>query len=99
MLIERNKLMEWYIVGTIAALFTTFGFVPQIIKMYKTKSVGDVSIITLFQFSIGVTLWALYGAHIKDLIIAISNIITLATLIITIILYYRYYEKQRDISK
>ena len=91
--------MEWYVVGMIAALFTTFGFVPQIIKMYKTKSVGDVSIITLFQFSIGVTLWTLYGTHIKDLIIVVSNIITLATLIITIILYYRYHGKLKDISK
>ncbi len=65
--------MEWYIIGTIAALFTTFGFVPQTIKMYKTKSAKDVSIITLFQFSIGVALWALYGTYIKDLIIFVSN--------------------------
>ena len=91
--------MEWYVLGMIAALFTTFGFVPQIIKIYKTKSVGDVSIITLFQFSIGVTLWALYGTHIKDLIIVVSNIITLATLIIIIILYYRYHGKLENTSK
>ena len=77
-------------IGTAAALLTTFGFVPQIMKMYKKKSAKDVSIVTLLQFSIGVSLWILYGVHIKDYIIVISNILTVLTLIIAIILYNRY---------
>lgn len=52
---------EWYIIGIIAALLTTFGFVPQIIKIYTTKSAKDVSIITLFQFGTGTFLWTLYS--------------------------------------
>lgn len=81
---------EWYIIGIIAALLTTFGFVPQIIKIYKTKSAKDVSIMTLFQFSIGTLLWTLYGIHIGDTIIIVANIITFITVIMMVILYYRH---------
>lgn len=81
---------EWYIIGIIAALLTTFGFVPQIIKIYKTKSAKDVSIMTLFQFSTGTFLWTIYGININDPIIIAANIITFITVIITVILYYRY---------
>lgn len=84
--------MENYIIGTAAAIFTTFGFVPQIVKMYRTKSAKDVSTITFVQFSIGVILWILYGVNIRDLIITVSNSITLVTLVVAIILCY-YYKK------
>jgi len=64
--------------------------VPQIIKIYRTKSAKDVSIVTLFQFSIGTFLWTLYGLHIGDPIIITANIVTFVTVIITMILYYHY---------
>jgi len=82
--------MEYYIIGIIAALLTTFGFVPQIIKIYRTKSAKDVSVVTLFQFSIGTFLWTLYGLHIQDPIIITANIVTFVTVIIAMILYYHY---------
>lgn len=85
---------EWYIIGIIAAILTTFGFVPQIIKIYRTKSAKDVSIMTLFQFSVGTFLWALYGMHINDPIIIVANIITFITVIMTVILYYHYNKRQ-----
>ena len=82
--------MEWIIIGIAAALLTTFGFVPQIMKMRKTRSVKDVSLITLFQFSAGVVLWALYGMHIGDSIIIAANIVAFITLTIAISLYFHY---------
>lgn len=77
-------------IGIAAALLTTFGFVPQIIKMYKNKSAKDVSIMTLVQFGIGVSLWIIYGIYIEDYIIIISNAMTVMTLLMAIILYYHY---------
>ncbi len=87
--------MEYYLIGILAAILTTFGFVPQIIKIYRTKSIDNVSILTLFQFSIGVTLWMIYGIYLKDNIITISNFISLITLIVLIIFYYYYYYKNK----
>lgn len=87
--------MDWQIIGILAALLTTFGFVPQIIKMRKTKSVKDMSIVTFFQFSAGVFLWTLYGIYLGDLILITANIVTFITLVIAIVLYYHYTQKQR----
>jgi MtN3 and saliva related transmembrane protein len=87
------KNMYWYLVGITAAFLTTFGFVPQMIKMQRTKSSRDVSLVTLFQFSAGVILWTLYGFHIEDSIIIAANSISFITLIASIVLYYHYMGK------
>jgi MtN3 and saliva related transmembrane protein len=69
---------------------TTFGFVPQIIKMHRTRSSKDVSLATLCQFSAGVILWALYGIHIGDIIVIAANILSFLTLVVAIG-FYNYY--------
>jgi len=85
----------WYLIGTTAALLTTFGFVPQIIKMHRTKSAKDVSLATLYQFSAGVILWALYGFHIGDIIVIAANLISFFIIVVAIGLYY-YYGRKYD---
>jgi len=82
--------MIWTIIGASAATLTMFSFVPQIIKSFKTKSVKDVSEITLLQLGLGVTLWAIYGIHLKNIVIIIANLITLITIAILLIMYIRY---------
>jgi MtN3 and saliva related transmembrane protein len=82
--------MVWTIVGVAAASLTMFGFVPQIIKMWKTHSVKDVSGLTLIQFGAGVLLWMLYGIHLQDFIIIGANGISLATILIGLGLYLRF---------
>ena len=82
--------MLWSIIGSLAAVLTMFSFIPQIIKVLKTKSAKDVSVITLFQLSFGVSLWIAYGIHLKDSIIITANSITLITLIILLCLYFYY---------
>ncbi|MDL5501718.1 MAG: SemiSWEET family transporter [Candidatus Methanoperedens sp.] len=85
--------MYWYLIGIIAALMTTFGFVPQVIKMHKTRSSKDVSLVTLCQFSVGVFLWTLYGIHLGDVIIVMANVISFLILITAIYVYYYYAKK------
>lgn len=80
----------WFFIGSMAALLTMFGFVPQIIKMYRTESVRDVSLGTLVQFGVGVFCWLLYGLHLKDIIIIVANAVILVTLLIALILFFRY---------
>ena len=77
------------VLGIAAASLTMFGFVPQIIKMWKTHSARDVSGLTLVQFGAGVTLWMLYGIHLEDFIIIGANAICLATLIIALGFYLK----------
>lgn len=82
-------------IGAAAAFFTMFGFLPQLIKTLKTKSAKDVSLMTLFQFAVGVSLWAIYGICLRDIIIIIANIVTLSILIILLCAYLYYGGKRR----
>lgn len=82
--------MIWKCIGASAALLTMFGFLPQVIKIIRTKSARDVSLFTLLQFTLGVFLWMLYGIHLRDIIIIIANAVTFLTLIAALILYSKY---------
>ena len=86
--------MFWTIIGLSASTLTMLSFLPQIIKVKKNRSAKDVSLITLLQLSLGVTLWIAYGAHLKDSIIILANVVTLVTLIILLFLYARYGAKK-----
>jgi len=91
--------MLWTIIGLCAAALTMFAFIPQIIKVFKNKSAKDVSLITLFQLSLGVSLWIVYGIHLRDAIIIIANSITLITLIIILCLYFNYEKAGNTLMK
>jgi len=80
----------WTLIGFSAACLTMFAFIPQIIKVLKTKSAKDVSPLTLFQLSLGVLLWIAYGIYLKDIIIITANSVTLLSLIILLCLYFCY---------
>lgn len=83
-------MIPWTVIGVIAAFLTMFGFVPQIVKMYRTKLVHDVSVLTLYQFSAGVALWTVYGYAIEDLVIIGANLVSFITLVAALLLYYHY---------
>ncbi|MFA4854534.1 MAG: SemiSWEET transporter [Candidatus Omnitrophota bacterium] len=82
--------MFWTIIGAAAATLTMFSFIPQIFRSLRTRSVKDVSPVTLFQLSAGVFLWMIYGISRKDPIIIVANFITLMTLSVLIFLYFKY---------
>jgi MtN3 and saliva related transmembrane protein len=81
--------MVWTVIGITAALLTMFGFVPQIVKMRKTRSAEDVSGFTLVQFGIGAVLWILYGTHLGDAIIIGANSISLVITLTAFVLYVK----------
>ena len=83
----------WYALGAVAATLTSLGFVPQIVKMWRTKSVRDVSPFALLQLIAGVSLWIVYGVHLKDPVVIAANIVALSTLAITLAIYLRYFKK------
>ena len=81
--------MLWTIIGIAGAWLDDVGFVPQIIKMWKTHSVKDVSGLTLVQFGAGSALWMLYGMHLQDFIVIGANAMSLAIILIALGLYLR----------
>ena len=75
------------IIGLIAALFTTVSLLPQLIKVYKTKSTKDISTGMFTLFGTGVLLWFVYGVFVNDLPIIVAN--SLAFIQATVILFFK----------
>jgi len=93
--------MFWEIVGFSAAFLTMFGFLPQVLKIYRTKSVKDLSLLAILQFMLGVFCWLLYGLHLKNYIIIIANGVTFLILLTSLVLFLKYNarEKLEDASR
>jgi MtN3 and saliva related transmembrane protein len=87
--------VAWYAVGALAAALTSFGFVPQIVKMWRTKSVRDVSPIMIVQFIAGVLLWTVYGVHLRDPVVMAANLVSLTILIAALLLYFRLFKREQ----
>ena len=64
-------------IGFAGAALTTFGFLPQVIKGLKTKSMTDVSLGMVLMLTAGLVLWLAYGIMIKDKVIITANIVSL----------------------
>jgi MtN3 and saliva related transmembrane protein len=75
------------IIGLIAALFTTVSLLPQLIKVYKTKSAKDISTGMFTLFGAGVFLWFVYGVFVNDLPIIVAN--SLAFIQAVVILFFK----------
>lgn len=65
------------IIGFTAAILTTVAFVPQITKIWRTRSAKDVSLGMYSLFTIGVMLWLVYGILIDSWPIILANCVTL----------------------
>jgi MtN3 and saliva related transmembrane protein len=72
------------ILGLVAGLFTTGSLIPQIMKVYKNKSAGDISLLFNLMFLAGGLFWLSYGLLDKLVPIIIWN--TLATIFILLLL-------------
>jgi MtN3 and saliva related transmembrane protein len=65
------------ILGFAAASLTTLAFLPQVIKVWRSRSTKDISLPMLVTFIAGITLWLIYGLMVKAAPIYLANAITL----------------------
>ena len=65
------------ILGLVAACLTTFSFLPQVIKVVKTKHTKDLSLLMYSIISVGIILWLVYGLIIMDIPLIFANAISL----------------------
>lgn len=66
--------MNYLWIGILAGTITCAGFVPQVIKTFRTKKAEDVSLLQPLIISVGIFLWFIYGLLLKDLAIILANI-------------------------
>lgn len=63
--------------GFIAAFCTTASFLPQALKVLKTRDTSALSLGMYALFTLGVSFWLVYGLLKNDAPMIIANIITL----------------------
>ena len=77
-------------IGFFAAFCTTFAFLPQAAKVWKTKSTKDISLLMFLIFAIGVISWLIYGVLLSELPLIIANAVTLVFAISILIAKIKY---------
>lgn len=65
------------IIGLIAAFCTTAAYVPQVMRIWRTRSTADISLGMFALMNFGVLLWTVYGICIGAWPVIIANGATL----------------------
>jgi MtN3 and saliva related transmembrane protein len=63
-------------IGYAAAFLTTVSFLPQVIKVWRSRSARDISLPTYVMFTAGAALWLAYGVAIHSLPVELANSVT-----------------------
>ena len=71
------------VIGILAGILILSGWVPQIVRGYKTKRLNDVSPYLMILIFAGAVLWLIYGIALDDVYIMGVN---LAAMVLTMVL-------------
>jgi MtN3 and saliva related transmembrane protein len=77
------------IFGYIAGACTTAAFIPQVIKVVKTRETKDLSLGMFGLTTLGVAMWLTYGIVLGALPIIIANSITLCLAVFILVMKIR----------
>ena len=70
------------VIGIMAGILILSGWVPQIVKGYRTKKLNDISSYLMVLIFAGAVLWLIYGMALNDVYIMGVN---LAAMVLTMI--------------
>jgi MtN3 and saliva related transmembrane protein len=78
------------IIGLIAAVCTTCSFLPQVIKIWRTKRTNDVSLMMYAILTTGLLLWLVYGLILKDIPLIVANSVSLTLSLCVLVLKIKH---------
>lgn len=77
-------------VGYLAAILTTFSFLPQALQVIRTKNTSGINLTMYSMFVAGVICWTIYGISIKDIALIAANSVTVVFASIVLVYKLRY---------
>lgn len=83
-----SALIDW--IGLAAAVTTTLCWVPQAIRIIKTRETKAISLVAQSALAFGIVLWLIYGIAKGDLPLILANTVTLGLLLVILALKIRY---------
>jgi MtN3 and saliva related transmembrane protein len=78
------------LIGIVAGLLTTVAFLPQAVKIWRSKSAKDVSLAMFVCFCAGIVLWVIYGFMLGALPVILANVVTLCIASTILVFKIRY---------
>ena len=78
------------LIGLLAGTLTTVAFMPQVIKTWRSRSAGDISLVMFALFSLGVALWIVYGFAVGAIPVIVANTVTLLLSMTILVFKIRY---------
>jgi len=86
------------ILAIAAGILILSGWVPQIIRGYRTKRLDDISKYLMTFVAIGAVLWTWYGFEKDDIFIIGVNVAAIVLTMVVLAMKFRY-EKRNNQSK
>jgi MtN3 and saliva related transmembrane protein len=86
---------EWTYLALVAGAMTSTGYLPQIVKGLRTRSMADVSLLMPAILGIGMFLWLLYGFARDDVAIIAANTVG-CTLTFTLVVLKLRFDSRRN---
>lgn len=80
--------LQW--IGRAAGALTTIAFVPQVVRVVRTRQTRDISLHMFALFVVGVALWLWYGLCLELWPVVIANAITLALAVVILVCKLRF---------
>lgn len=87
---EIMKIDGTTLIGFVAAICTTCSFLPQVIKILRSKRTKDVSLLMYGILTTGLLLWLIYGLVLNDIPLILSNCISLTLSLSVLLLKIRH---------
>lgn len=86
------------IVGYIGAVFISIAFLPQTIKLIKTKNTKGLSLMSYSIYQVGLTSFIIYASLINNIPLLAANAFAtvINIILLTLIIYNLYYNKKRE---
>jgi MtN3 and saliva related transmembrane protein len=78
------------LLGLVAGALTSLSFLPQLIKIWRSRSAGDISLAMYVIITTGFVLWLWYGIMISSIPVIVANVVTLLISAMILILKIRY---------
>ena len=78
------------ILAIAASVLILSGWVPQIVKGYRTKKLKDISKYLMALVAIGATLWMWYGFEKNDIFIIGVNVAAIGLTLTVLAMKFRY---------
>lgn len=64
-------------IGFVAAVLTTFSFLPQALLTLRTRRTDEISLTMYLMLNLGIMCWLVYGLVRDDMAIILANSVTL----------------------